>query len=140
MANELDEIEDDEYNEILAENRHKELSSSLKTIAKILSEQDDKAIVEAINGQGEKVGELAKAINGIPKPEKPIVNVEVNNEKLLSLINKMAEDIIDSNNKVIQALENRLLPSTFDLVKNYGVTQSVKVNYKTATEISNNKK
>lgn len=139
MGKEVDEIEEDEYSEIIAENRHNELSSSLKTIAKTLLEQNDKAVVEAINGQGEKVAALVKAIESIPKPEKPIVNVEVNNEKLLSLINEMKEDIIDSNNKVIQALESRLLPDSFELIKNYGVTQSVKVNYKQANLINNKK-
>jgi len=136
MGKELDEIEDDEYQEILAENRHKDLSTSLKTIANTLLKKDDKAVVDAINGQGEKVEALVKAIESIPKPEKPIVNVEVNNEKLLSLINQMSKDIIESNNKVIEALENRLLPVDFDLIKNYGVTQSVKVNYKQANLIT----
>ena len=47
----IEEIEDDEFDEIVAEKRHKEISGTLKTIASALSkDKDDKAIVNAING------------------------------------------------------------------------------------------
>lgn len=124
----IEEIEDIEFDEIVAENRHKELVDSLKTISANLSQNTDKAVVAAINGQGEKVAALVKAI------EK--VNEKVNNEKILSSINEIGKDIIESNNKVIEALEKRMLPDNFELVKEYGITTSVKVNYKQANQIT----
>lgn len=142
MAKELD-IEDEKFEALLSEKRHKELTTSLKAISLALVTKNDEAIVEAINGQGEKIGQLVKAIQEIPqpeKPEKPEVNIELNPKEFVTSVQKICEDIVASNNKVIEALENRLLPDSFELIKNYGVTQSVKVNYKQANQINNNKK
>jgi len=135
------DIEDDDFEALLADKRHKELSGTLKTIAMSLSkEKDDKAVVDAINGQGEKVAALVKAIENIPKPEKPEVNVELNQDKVISSLREICTDIVASNKEVIAALENRLLPDSFQLVKGYGgVTESVKVNYKAANLINNKK-
>jgi len=139
MSKELD-IEDEKFETLLADRRHKELTGTLKTIATHLSSKDGKEVVDAINKQGEKIGELVKAIKEIPQPEKPEnpqVNVEVNQDKVISSLQQICEDIVASNNKVIEALENRLLPDSFDLVKGYGgTTQSVKVNYKEANKLS----
>ena len=134
------EIEDEEFESLLADKRHREVAGTLKNIAtSLLKEKDDKAIVDAIKVQGDKMSELVAAIKSIPKPEKletPIVNVELNPQQFVTSINKICEDIVASNNKVIEALNNRLLPDTFILVRGYGgVTNSVKVNYKTAKEI-----
>lgn len=143
MAKELD-IEDEKFEALLQEKRHKELTTSLKAISLALVTKNDEAIAEAINGQGEKIGELVKAIREMPtpeKPEKPEVNVELNPKEFVTSVQKICEDIVASNNKVIEALENRLLPDSFELIKTFGgVTQSVKVNYKPANQINNNKK
>ena len=138
MARELD-IEDERFEALLSDKRHKELTGSLRAIASHLSSKDDKEVVEAIRNQGEKIGELVKAIKEIPipeKPEKPEVNIELNQDKLVTLLGEICIDIVASNNKVIEALENRLLPDSFELIKNYGVTQSVKVNYKPANQMA----
>ena len=131
------EVEDDEFDEIVAEKRHEELSSTLKTIASHLSKRnDDSAVVKAINDQGGKVAELVKVIEKIPMARNPTPNLEASNDKFLHSINQISKDIIESNNKVIASLENRLLPDTFELVKGYGgVTTSVKVNYKPANKL-----
>jgi anion-transporting ArsA/GET3 family ATPase len=131
----IEEIEDDEFDEIVAEKRHKEITKKLGDVATALSNQSDKAIVNAINGQGEKVAALVKAIENLPNPEK--VNVEINQDKILPSLQQISKDIIESNNKVIAALENRLLPDNFELVKGYGgITTSVKVNSKQANQIT----
>lgn len=136
----LDEIEDIEFDKLLQDKRHKELTSSLKAMATALSNNNDKSVVDAINKQGNNIEKLVNAIQSIPKPEKyesPIVNVEVNPKEFVSSINKICDDIVASNNKVIEALEKRILPDTFTLVKTYGgFTESVKVNYKPANQIT----
>lgn len=135
MGKELD-IEDEKFETLLADKRHKELTVTLKAIAANLLNNSDKEVVNAINGQGDKIGDLVKAIQAIPKPEKPQVNVDVNQDKVISSLQQICTDIVDSNNKVIEALEKRLLPDTFTLVKSYGgVTESVKVNYKTSNQL-----
>lgn len=139
------EFDDKEFELELAQKNHKELTTSLgKLTAAISEDKGDKEIAKAITEQANKIDGLAKAISNIPKPEKqktPEVKIEYNHEKLVSLLNVFTKDIVDSNQKVIEALENRLLPDTFTLNKREGGwTDSVKVNYKSAKDIKNNKK
>jgi CMP-2-keto-3-deoxyoctulosonic acid synthetase len=125
----IEEVEEDEFNEIVAEKRHKELAQKLGDVATALSMQSDQAVVAAINGQGDRVASLVKAIENIQQPI-------VNNEKIVSLMNQISTDILESNSKVIQALEGRLLPDTFELQRSYGgIVQLVKVKYKSSKEI-----
>ena len=139
----LEENDDIEFDKLLQDKRHKELTNSLKAMATALSNNSDKAVVDAMNKQGDNIGQLVSAIKSMPKPDKPenpIVNVEINPQEFVSSINKICEDIVASNNKVIETLNNRLLPDTFTLVKDYGgTTQSVKVNYKQANNITTKK-
>ena len=134
MAKEIT-IEEEDF--IIAENRHDEIISSLLKVANaIVDNNSNKEVVDAINGQIGKIGKLAEAIKNIPKQEQQNVNIDLNTKDLVSSINKICEDIIISNNKVIDTLNNRLLPDTFTLVKGLGgVTESVKVNYKEASKI-----
>ena len=136
----LEENDDIEFEKLLQYKQHKELNNSLKAMATALSKNNDKAVVDAINKQGDYIGQLVDVIKSLPKPDKnetPIVNVEINPQEFVSSINKICEDIVASNNKVIETLNNRLLPDTFTLVKNYGgTTESVKVNYKQANNIT----
>lgn len=138
MPKEFD-IEDENFEALLADKRHREVSGTLKSIAAHLSKDNDKEVVNAINGQADKIGDLVKAIQNMPKPDAPKmpdVKIEYNPQEFVTSVQKICEDIVASNNKVIEALENRLLPDSFELVKNYGITQSVKVNYKSAKQIN----
>lgn len=131
------EVTKEEADELIAENRHREHSYLLKTIATALSKDDDKEVIDAINKQGKNFGELIQAIKSIPQTELPEVNVTLNPKEFVSSINKICEDIIASNEKVIETLNTRLLPDTFTLVKDSrGTTESVKVNYKQANKIT----
>ena len=130
------DIEDEKFEALLQDKRHRELSTALRSIATSLSNKDDKGLANAINGQVDKISALVVAIQNIPKPEKPADNTDTNTQGLVLSINKMCEDILASNNKVIEALSTRLLPDTFTLIKGYGdITQSVKVDYKEANKI-----
>ena len=126
---------------MLAEKRHDELAGTLKGIANSLKNDDgDKKIADALKEQAGKFSELTKVIREIPSPEKPQVNVELNPKEFVTSIREMTDEILKSNNEVIQALENRLLPETFTLNRTYGGTvDNVKVNYKTQKEIKNKK-
>ncbi len=128
--------EEQEFQELLQDKRHKEIIKSLSTIAMALNsdEKSDDEIVKAIKGQGENVNNLIKSIQNIPKSQAPIVNI--NQKEISDSLNKICADIVASNNKVIETLEKRLLPHSFELVKSFnGVTESVKVNYKPANKI-----
>ena len=139
MSVENEDIEQIEFERLLADKRHREVSYLLKSINTALSkDDDDREIIAAINKQGNNFGELIKAIKSIPQSELPEVNVTLNPKEFVSSINKICEDIIASNNKVIETLNTRLLPHSFILVKGYGgVTESVNVLYKQANLIKN---
>lgn len=124
-------IDDKKFDALLKDKQHKELKTLLGTIATSISNTEDKEIIKAIGSQTIKVSELIDELK--------IIKNELSTEEFAILTEKICSDIIESNNKVINTIENRLLPDTFGLIKDeYGVTQLVKVNYKTAKEIKNN--
>lgn len=124
-------IDDKKFDALLKDKQHKELKTLLGTIATSISNTEDKDIIKAIGNQTIKVSELIDEVKTIKN--------ELSTEEFAILTEKICNDIIESNNKVINTIENRLLPDTFGLIKDeYGVTQLVKVNYKTAKEIKNN--
>ena len=124
-------IDDKKFDALLKDKQHKELKTLLVTIATSISTTEDKEIIKAIGSQTIKVSELIDELK--------IIKNELSTEEFAILTEKICNDIIESNNKVINTIENRLLPDTFGLIKDeYGVTQLVKVNYKTAKEIKNN--
>ncbi len=124
-------IDDKKFDALLKDKQHKELKTLLGTIATSISTTEDKEIIKAIGSQTIKVSELIDELK--------IIKNELSTEEFAILTEKICNDIIESNNKVINTIENRLLPDTFGLIKDeYGVTQLVKVNYKTAKEIKNN--
>ncbi len=100
---------------LLAKSRHYEIKDKLSTLLNTLSNSNDKALVDAIKSQKENMDTFAQ---------------------IVSSIGQMRDDIIQSNEKVIELLENRLLPDTFTLIKSrMGLTESVKVEYKPANKI-----
>ena len=134
-------IDIDKIQRLKQAEQHKELTTSLGKLAAAISEnKKDAEIAKAISKQ---TSDFVTAITNLPKPEAqklPEVKIEYNHEKLVSLLNGFTDNIKESNQKVIEALENRLLPDTFELVKGYGgETQSVKVKYKSAKEINSKK-
>lgn len=132
-----DEKEDEKFGLLLQDRRHKEIYGSLKSISEALSNKDELLVVEAIVNQSRKLEGLIEAIQNMGhKPSE--VNVEVNQDRVIETLNKICNEIISSNERLILSLDNRLLPDTFELLKNgfTGATHSVKVNYKSAKNIN----
>ena len=133
------EVSDKEFDDIVANKRHEELLKSsedllvsLKEISKTLSNNNDAEISVALQNQANKINELVKTIITNSKQQ---INVEYPKE-FVSLVNNICKDILLSNNKVIDSITNRLLPSTFTLIKDSrGITELVKVNYLEASKI-----
>lgn len=126
-------IDKTRFEALLEEKRHGELKSILDKVALTLSENNiiDNTVLNTINVQNTKITELIK--------EAQNSKIEINFEEFAILLEKISQDIINSNNKVVATLENRMLPDNFVLIKNeYGVTQLVKVNYKSAKKIGGN--
>jgi hypothetical protein len=127
-------MEDEEFELLSLEKRHLEIIDALKAISESLAqEEQDSGVLEAILAQGEKLSGLIDLVSKIPAPE---VTVDVNLDELKATFENIKEEIIQSNQKVIETIENRLLPFSFDLNREpNGLTTSVKVNYKQASEI-----
>lgn len=126
-------MENEEFDSLLLEKRHGEIIIALSAIAESLTKDGDKEVLEAILTQGERLRGLIDLVSKIPAPE---VTVDVNLEELKLTFESIKEEIISSNTKVVETIESRLLPYTFDLIKENGITQSVKVNYKEASQIN----
>jgi hypothetical protein len=124
----------EEFELLSLEKRHLEIIEALKLISESLAQEEDSAVLEAILAQGEKLSGLIDLISKMPTPE---VTVDVNLDELKAAFEDIKEEIIQSNAKVIETIENRLLPFSFDLNREpNGLTTSVKVNYKQANEIN----
>ncbi len=121
-------MEDLEFKELLLEKRHKEVTQLIKA----LLSKDNKDLVDALREQPKAIKDAFSAIiQSIPKPEKPEVNVEVNQQKIVTSLEAICEKIIKSNELVIKALNEKPLIESFDLQRdNWGNTKTVKVNYK----------
>jgi len=130
MSDEILDIEEEKlFAEALELKRHKEQMSALKGIAASLNkpEKDDKAIIDAINKQGDALDKVALAIQNQPKPEKPEVNVTIENKEILSLL----REVKDGNDKMLKALESKPMVESFDFqYDNWGGIKTAKVNYK----------
>ena len=113
---------------LLLEKRHKEVTQLIKA----LLSKDNKDLVDALREQPKAIKDAFSAIiQSIPKPEKPEVNVEVNQQKIVTSLEAICEKIIKSNELVIKALNEKPLIESFDLQRdNWGNTKTVKVNYK----------
>ena len=127
------EVGDDEAKQILESTRHRQIQQSFTklTEAVIASNGDDK-LLAAAEKQTFAIELFAEAIK----------QIELNPTEIVSSLFKIREDIIASNNHLIETINTRLLPDTFTL-KRYGVagggagTESVvKVNYKPANKIN----
>lgn len=121
-------MEDLEFKELLLEKRHKEVTQLIKA----LLSKDNKDLVDALREQPKAIKDAFSAIiQSIPKPEKPEVNVEVNQQEIVTSLEAICEKIIKSNELVIKALNEKPLIESFDLQRdNWGNTKTVKVNYK----------
>jgi len=131
MIDDIEEVDEREFEDIKAENRNKELIKAINKISLLFNEKN---IIDAINSQSENILKIVKAVKEIPKSEE--VNIELNPKEFISSVNKICEDIIMSNSRLINSIENRLLPESFELIRAYGVTSSVNVKYKSAKEIN----
>ena len=127
------EIEFTEEDFLIYELRHEELIEELKNIITLLSKEDDDSeeglLLSTISTQTNEISKLVKLIDSSLK--------NIDQTKLVSLLNVIRNDIVKSNNNVIKVLQTRKLPSDFTLVRDphSGYVEKVKVNYQNANSI-----
>lgn len=134
------EKDDKDFDELLAEKRHKEQTGLLKGIATSLNKPQDNGVVDAIKESVRATAGLVDAVKNMPKPEKPEVNIEFNAREIVSSLQAICDKIVDSNNKVVAALENKQLVDEFKISQdNWGKINTVKVVYTPANKITYSK-
>jgi len=101
----VEEIDDNEFDYIIAEKRHKELAGTLKGLVTILSKEkkDDDKVVAAIEKLSNKLNELKP--QPFPKIPSPEVKVETNQSEVVDAVKKLSLDLLGElrkyNNKPI---------------------------------------
>ena len=83
---------DKEFEQLLADKRHKEMLSQLKGVVVALERKDNSEIVGAIEKQQEKLGDFLIQL----KKEEKEPNIVLNQDKLVSSIENMANSITKS--------------------------------------------
>jgi len=132
VINKKREATSEEEEFFLAENRHDEITSALGKLAAAISQpKNDKAIIDAINKQGNSIDRVAAAISNQPNPE---VNVQVSNQEIIPLL----KEIKEGNMAIKAALENKLYVDSFKVVNTgqYGSEKTINVNYKPMNQIT----
>ena len=87
------EFDDEKFEQLLAEKRHGELIKSLGGVVSALKEKDNSDIVSAIDSQKEKI---EKFIDYIKEDKEKDINIELNQDKIVSSIDLMANSILQS--------------------------------------------
>lgn len=87
--------EDDKFESLLAQRRHKELSSGIAAIATAFSKKSNQDIIEAINNQASLINSFLQKLGSVEKPSVlPEVNVEVNQKEVVLSVDEMSEKIL----------------------------------------------
>lgn len=117
----VEQLEDDDFEALLAEKRHKELSGALKAIAVSLSKDTDKESVAAIEKQTQI---LEKFVQEVANFEKSEAKVELDQDKVVKSICEMKDAVIkaiaDANEKRVEVKGNKSWE--FNVVRGYGGT------------------
>lgn len=131
------EVEDIEFDELLAEKRHRELKKNLGDIANALSKpKEDAKVSEAIEKSSQATVQLVQAIKELPKPQKPEVNVNFDHNSFVASMSKIADRIEQSNKTVVKALNDKPMATQFNVEYDYGNLRTVKIVYTTADKLT----
>lgn len=107
-----DELEDSKTDKLIAAKRHKELTERLDKVTTALTKKPEPKIEEKKDdGILNAITQLSRDILSLPKPEKPLVNVELNQDKLATAIMDLeskVDKVIEGQNKIIKFQEKIL--------------------------------
>ena len=124
------ELEDIEFDELIAEKRHQELKGILSAVKSLLGKPADTSTAAAIE-------KMARELSKLLSEQKPVtvnppdVNVVVDNKEILNLEKK-----IDELLKEVKKSNDRPIPSQFEIEYNYGNLRTVKIVYSAADKLT----
>lgn len=123
MTNE--EIEEKEFNMLLAEKRHKEMISIFSDIKKLLSQPSQRQ--SDLDGKMNQFEELIKSLKTPVTVKSPDVKVQVNQDELAKSISEMSKDLLIE----LKKFNERPVPVRFDIEQNrFGNLSAVNIVYK----------
>lgn len=110
----MTEIEDDDFYELLAEKRHKEVTGALKSIALSLSKDANTEVMSAIERQTKVVERFLENISKVENKEKGDVRLEVNQAQVVSSIKEMGQSILQGLNDLKESLNKNSQPKKWE--------------------------
>jgi predicted lipoprotein len=126
-AEEIEEY-DELMEQIITQKAIGDLSAVIKSLSKAISSD---STADAIKGNVKVIERLVEAIQGIQAPAESNVKVEVNQQEIVTSLQGICSQIVQSNEKVIEALNSKKQVDRFDVQRdNFGNTKTVKVIYK----------
>ena len=134
------EVEDKEFEELLADRRHKEVTVALRGIATLLNkpEKEDKAVADAIRESAKAQQAVAQAIKDIPQPKTPDVKVQISQQEIVTSLEGICKRIEDSNKSVVEAMARKLYVDTCKVTNSgyNGNEKTINVIYKPMNQIT----
>lgn len=124
---------------IIQENRHNELTKALKSVTTAISSNKDAEILKALEGQPKVIKDaISEVIKSLPKPEKPEINVGVNNSEIVTLIEKALDKVVERIENSNKELMNRPMVHSFKVVNSgwNGQEKTIDVIYKPANQVT----
>ena len=135
MSNEVIDIDEQFFAEELAAKRHRELSGILKAVKLLLEKPSDNSTAVAIGKLVTKLEGLKPQEVHVEAPKAPNVNVEVNQDKVISSVEQLSKDLLFE----LRKFNERPIPTKFDIEYNYGDLKTVNIQYTTADKLNHKK-
>lgn len=137
MSNELDNIEEIDNEEIdsliEAQERHEEMLSVLRVIAKNVQQKDDKDLLDLLKKNENALGEFLNKLVELREIKIPETKVNINQEVVVKSINSMAKELNQNFIDLKQAISKNERPKEWEFTvtrNSYGEISSVKANAK----------
>ncbi len=113
----IEDIEDIEFERLLADKKHKELMAAIKQLIISIKNDDtkDAEILNSINSNNKALNTFLSKLNELVKPDtkEAVINVETNQKEVV----KEAQNIIENQKRIIQLLEKR--PTRLKVIRGY---------------------
>jgi len=129
------EVEDIEFDELMAEKRHKELKGILTAVKLLLDKPTDNSTAAAIEKHIRALNDLVKVLGEQKQVEisSPSVNVEVNQEKVVNSLSELSRDLLEE----LRKFNNKPIPISFEVkTDNWNNLRTVNIQYSTSDKLN----
>ena len=114
------------FDALLLDKRHEEMKTLLEKIITALSSANNTDIIL----QTKKLSQVVELLQSL-------IAVNTKSSVDVSPIERACNEVVKSNERLISSIENRMLPDSFDIMRDTNGVRTVRVNYTPAKEINN---